>query len=211
MKRPSPDLDWPRWPSRGPWFDWPDTWPFSQDAGISVEEFEEDGQMVVRAEMPGLDPDKDVEVTTSDNSLNIRAERREESRTEEKKGYRSEFRYGLMTRTIPLPPGAASEDIKADYHDGILEVRVPINPQKQVGRRSRSAGPDHRSGSRSGGPQRSPPDLCGTTESTTTRRPAPPAPRRIANLRGPRRRTNGARADSRVVIAAVRARSGRSL
>ena len=46
--------------------------------------------------MPGIDPDKDVEITVSDHMLQVKAERRQETKTEDKKGYRSEFRYGSL-------------------------------------------------------------------------------------------------------------------
>ena len=75
-------------------------------------------------------PDKDVEITVSDHMLQVNAERRQETKTEDKKGYRSEFRYGSFTRTVPLPTGATESDVKAGYTDGILEVRIPINPER---------------------------------------------------------------------------------
>jgi HSP20 family protein len=62
-----------------------------------------------------------------DHLLRVKAERRQESKSEDKKGYRSEFRYGSFTRTVPLPAGATEEDVKASYTDGILEVRIPID------------------------------------------------------------------------------------
>ena len=94
---------------------------------LRVEEFVEGDAAVVRAEMPGIDPDKDVEITVTDNTLRLRAERKEESKSEEKGTYRSEFRYGSFTRTVPLPAGASEKDVKATYKDGILEVRIPID------------------------------------------------------------------------------------
>jgi HSP20 family protein len=84
----------------------------------------------VRAEMPGIDPDKDVDITVSDHTLHLRAERREESKSQEKGRYRSEFRYGSFSRTIELPTGATDKDVKAQYKDGILEVRIPIDRQE---------------------------------------------------------------------------------
>lgn len=99
-----------------------------------VEEFVEDNEMVVRAELPGIDPDRDVEITVNDNTLRIRAERREESR-DEAEGYRTEFRYGLFERIIPLPAGVNEEQVRASYKDGILEVRVPIDQQRAEAKR----------------------------------------------------------------------------
>jgi HSP20 family protein len=102
---------------------------------IRVEEFQEGHTLVVKAEMPGLDPEKDVEIDISDRALHIRAERRQETRTDDKGHFRSEFRYGSFSRTIPLPAGVTEDDVKATYTDGILAVRVPIDedvrkPQK---------------------------------------------------------------------------------
>lgn len=127
IKRTIDELDWPNWFGRRP-FDWPELWAGTADeASIKVEEFEEDGKLVVRAEMPGIDPDKDVELTVSDHTLRLRAERRTETKTEDKKGYRSEFRYGSFARAVPLPTAATEADVKATYADGILEVRIPID------------------------------------------------------------------------------------
>jgi HSP20 family protein len=97
---------------------------------IKVEEQREDDALVVRAEVPGLDPEKDVNIEVSDQALRIQAERREQSRDEQKGRVRSEFRYGSFTRVLPLPFGASEDDVKATYRDGILEVRIPIDQRK---------------------------------------------------------------------------------
>ena len=133
MKRSRSELDWPDWPD---WlasrrlFDWPESWFSSNGENLlRVEQFEEDGALVVRAELPGIDPDRDVEITVSDHTLRIKAERHSERREEDKKGFRSEFRYGSFLRSLPLPAGATDSDVKASYTDGVLEVRVPISPE----------------------------------------------------------------------------------
>jgi HSP20 family protein len=112
----------PRW--------WPDVFRMKFPDGtepMRVEEFQEGDTLVVKAEMPGLDPDKDVTIDVADHTLRIRAERRQETKTEDKEGFRSEFHYGMFSRTVPLPAGATDRDVKASYKDGILEVRVPID------------------------------------------------------------------------------------
>lgn len=92
---------------------------------MRLEEYLEDDTCVIRAELPGIDPDKDVQISVADGILHLRAER--EERTEEKQpdGYRSEFHYGRLARSIRLPEGATESDVTATYKDGILEVRVP--------------------------------------------------------------------------------------
>lgn len=93
---------------------------------IRVEEEIKDNVLTVRAELPGVDPDKDIEIDLSDGQLRIRAERKESSEQKEEGSYRSEFRYGSMFRSIPLPKGVKEEDVMASYKDGVLEVRVPV-------------------------------------------------------------------------------------
>jgi HSP20 family protein len=122
---------WPAWMSR---LGFPESWQQFLDAEtMKVEEYREDGAMVVRAELPGMDPDRDVEVTVVDGMLRIHAERTQETHTPDthdtkaaREHYRSEFRYGSFTRVLPLPAGATDADVTATYRDGILEVRVPI-------------------------------------------------------------------------------------
>ena len=89
---------------------------------IRVEDFSDDGCYVVRAEMPGVDPDKDVEIFVEGDLLRIEGHRQEE----EIDKHHSEFRYGSFTRTLRLPAGARAAEVKASYADGMLEVRVPM-------------------------------------------------------------------------------------
>jgi HSP20 family molecular chaperone IbpA len=99
--------------------------------GIRIETRFEDGAYLVHAELPGIDPAKDVEVTVTDGTLAIRAER------SERKGQRhhSEFRYGSHTRTVHLPEGAKEDAVTATYKGGILTIRVPMEKKaKAAGR-----------------------------------------------------------------------------
>ncbi|WP_028267027.1 Hsp20/alpha crystallin family protein [Arthrobacter sp. MA-N2] len=98
-------------------------------AGIRVEQLVEGTTLVVRAELPGIDPEKDVEITLGEGFLEIRAERQEKKEEKDKGSYRSEFRYGSFVRRIPLPDSVQQDDISASYKDGVLEVRAPI-PEK---------------------------------------------------------------------------------
>lgn len=88
---------------------------------VRVEDFVENGTYVLRAEMPGIDPDKDVTVSVDGDTLTIKGERREEQK---EKNHR-ELHYGSFTRSITLPKGVNAEEITATYTDGVLEVRVP--------------------------------------------------------------------------------------
>jgi HSP20 family protein len=116
-------------------FELPELWrrffePDFTGSWLRVEEFVDGDKFVVKAELPGLDPDKDVELTITEGVLHIRAERHEKAEEKTKEGFRSEFRYGSYERSMPLPMGAKEEDVKAAYHDGILEIRVPMGEAK---------------------------------------------------------------------------------
>jgi HSP20 family protein len=136
----SPSRDW-----LARWFDdWrvPRWWPelhldrmFEGAEPMRVEEFRDGDTLVVKAEMPGIDPDTDVEIDVSDHTLRLRAERRQESRSEEAGRVRSEFSYGSFARQVPLPVGATEDDVKATYKDGILEVRIPIDSGRAEARK----------------------------------------------------------------------------
>lgn len=102
---------------------------------IPVNEYHKDGSLVIRAEIPGIDPDKDVELTVSDGMLHMKVERHEEEKVEDANYLRKEFRHGSFERTLPLPEGVTETDVKATYTNGILEVVVPkveIEPAKRV-------------------------------------------------------------------------------
>lgn len=98
---------------------------------VRIEDYVEDDAYVVRAELPGVDPSRDVEIDVSEGSLTISGERREEHRDKS----RREFHYGAFARTVTLPRGANVDDVSATYKDGILEVRVPITEAQQITRK----------------------------------------------------------------------------
>jgi len=93
---------------------------------LRVEEFREADTLVVRAELPDIDPDKDVDIVVADGELRITAHREARSEHKDKDSYRSEFQYGSFSRSVKLPSGASPEDVTATYRDGVLEVRVPV-------------------------------------------------------------------------------------
>lgn len=92
---------------------------------MRVEEFIEGDACVIRAELPGIDPEKDVDVSVVDGVLHLDAERKEKHEETRPDGFRSEFHYGRLTRSVALPEGASASDVTATYEDGILEIRVP--------------------------------------------------------------------------------------
>ena len=102
-----------------------------QSGWLRVEEYVDGGTLVVRAELPDIDPDKDVELVVSNGVLRIRAQREEKTEKKDKDTYRSEFRYGSFVRSVPLPEGAKEGDVTASYKDGILEIRAPMAAEEE--------------------------------------------------------------------------------
>jgi HSP20 family protein len=90
----------------------------------AVEVFETDNEVVVKVELPGIDP-KGVDVTVTAEGLTIKAEHRLDQEDKGRNYYRRELRYGAFARTIPLPAEVKSEETKATFRNGILEVKVP--------------------------------------------------------------------------------------
>ena len=108
-------------------------WDPQGDGVISVDEYRDGDTQVIRAELPGIDPDRDVELSVAEGTLRIHAERRVESDTADEGYTRHEIRYGSFARILPLADGATETDIHASYKDGILEIRVPV-PQPTADR-----------------------------------------------------------------------------
>ena len=94
---------------------------------IRIEDFVEGDHYMIRAELAGIDPEKDVDVTVGAGYRTIRAERHD--KTEGK--HRTEFRYGAFSRSLPLPGNANPDDVKATYNHGILTVAVGLKVEKK--------------------------------------------------------------------------------
>ncbi|MBV9301697.1 MAG: Hsp20/alpha crystallin family protein [Acidobacteriaceae bacterium] len=113
---------------------------FGQSAGQgsgtwfpAIEVAEENGQLHVHAELPGLKPE-DVKVEVTNDSLVLRGERKSEHEHKLGGAYRSERRYGEFYREIPLPDGVNPDEAKAQFRNGVLEISVPV-PQQVSNRR----------------------------------------------------------------------------
>jgi HSP20 family protein len=104
--------------------------PFMAPLTFRVEEMVKDNRYVIRAELPGLDPEKDIEVAVEGRTLTIHAERRQE----DSGPYRSEFRYGSLTRPVRLPVRVDAKDVTVRYEKGVLEVSVPAREVKPLTR-----------------------------------------------------------------------------
>jgi HSP20 family protein len=94
---------------------------------IRVEDYLDGDHYMVWAELAGIDPEKDVEVTVAAGYLTIHTERHDKAEGK----HRSEFRYGAFSRSVPLPANVNEDDVKATYHDGILTISVGLQTEKK--------------------------------------------------------------------------------
>lgn len=90
-----------------------------------VEVFQDNGDLVVRADLPGVES-KDVKITLVDDVLTIEGERKQEKEVKEEDLWFREARYGEFLRRISVPTGTSPEAVKATFENGILEARVPM-------------------------------------------------------------------------------------
>ena len=98
-----------------------------------VDVFQKNNELTIRADLPGLKKDE-VSVEVTDDAVTIQGERKREHEEEREGFYRSERSYGGFYRVIPLPEGAITDQAKADFRNGVLEITMPAPPKSQ-GRR----------------------------------------------------------------------------
>jgi HSP20 family protein len=108
-----------------PW--WPERWFRGEELDVrvpTVDVYEEKDDIIVKAELPGMDKDN-IEVNLTDHTLTIKGEKRKEEEAKEENYYRSERSYGSFLRTLELPKDVHGDKVKASFKNGILEVRMP--------------------------------------------------------------------------------------
>ena len=116
---------------RHEWLTWPREWEGRWRPNIEM--FEKDGQLVVRADLPGLTKN-DVKVDITEEALTIQGERKKEHEEKGDTFYRSEGSYGSFYRLVPLPEGVSPESVNATFHDGVLQVtmKAPARPKAEL-------------------------------------------------------------------------------
>jgi HSP20 family protein len=107
-------------------FPTPSFWPFREVSGRApvLDLYEKDGDLVVEAELPGIDKD-DVKISYTETALTIQGETKQEKEEKKDDYYRSERQYGSFYRTIPLPQGIDFGKAKAEFKNGVLTIKLP--------------------------------------------------------------------------------------
>ena len=93
----------------------------------AIDVVQKDDQLVIKADVPGMKKE-DLSIEITDNAITIQGERKHEKEEEREGYYRSERAYGSFCRVIPLPEGAISDQAKATFKDGVLEITMPAPP-----------------------------------------------------------------------------------
>lgn len=90
----------------------------------SIDIAENDDEIIIKAEIPGIDP-KDIDISIAGDTLTIKGEKKEEKENKGKHYHRVERSYGSFTRTIDLPAPVMTDKVKAEDHNGVLEITLP--------------------------------------------------------------------------------------
>ncbi|MEW5745325.1 MAG: Hsp20/alpha crystallin family protein [Nitrospirota bacterium] len=107
----------------------PSWWPRIRSAGLeeispNIDIYEEGGDVVVKAELPGMRRE-DIDVSVTGDVITISGEKKKEEKIEKKNYYRLERAYGSFARSFQLPSEVQTDKAAAKFTDGILEIRVP--------------------------------------------------------------------------------------
>jgi len=101
-----------------------DDWALGGSWAPAVDIFEKDGNIVLKAELPGVEV-KDVDIRVENNTLSLRGERKLENEVTRDNYHRVERAYGSFARSFTLPNVVDTEKIKADFKDGVLQLTLP--------------------------------------------------------------------------------------
>ena len=91
----------------------------------AIDVMRENGNLVVRADIPGITPDE-VKIEVEDDILTVSGGHQEETEEKDERYVRRERRYGSFVRSMALPPGVDPKHIKASTRDGVVEVTIPL-------------------------------------------------------------------------------------
>ncbi len=133
LSRLGPEWFGPNWLTNTDWFGpWSDLfstqWPMTLPSGpnsetFRMEEYDDDEAHVIRADVPGLDPETDITIEVEHDILSVAVTRQQRTETSGE-SYHSEFSYGTFRRMIRLPAGSTADDVSASYEAGVLEIRI---------------------------------------------------------------------------------------
>jgi HSP20 family protein len=107
--------------------------------GLPLDVVENEGEFVVKASIPGIDPD-DLDITFTDHNLTIKGEIKDDRNIEEARYHLRERRFGRFERSLYLPTNVNVEQIEATYDAGVLSLRLPKSEEVKPKRISIKSG-----------------------------------------------------------------------
>jgi len=102
--------------------------------GIPVDLYEDDNEVVIKAEMPGIKKE-DIQIDLQDNTLTVRGQTKQEQDVNEGGYYRRELRQGSFYRAVALPSEVKQDEVKATCEDGVCTIRLPKAKEEKVGKK----------------------------------------------------------------------------
>jgi HSP20 family protein len=99
--------------------------PMSAGYYPRIESYVDGNTLHIKADLPGVEP-KDVEIAVEGNLLTLKGERKAQQEMKEDNYLRQEVQYGSFVRTVTLPEGVKADDVHATYHNGVLDVTIPL-------------------------------------------------------------------------------------
>jgi len=96
-----------------------------------VDVYEEDGKLVMKAELPGLTK-KDIDISISDDAITLSGKKQDVKEVKKDNFYRKEIREGSFMRTLPLPYAIDRDKVKASYKEGVLEIILPRSAEEKT-------------------------------------------------------------------------------
>ncbi len=120
------DFFQPSWmhPYRHRWPDWGDYGPAFKGRMPKVDVIDRESEIVIHAELPGVNKD-DLDVSITENTVSIRATTKQEKKEENGEYFRREMSRGEFQRTVHLPVDVNAENVKANFEDGVMELKLP--------------------------------------------------------------------------------------
>ncbi|UCG77672.1 MAG: Hsp20/alpha crystallin family protein [Nitrospirota bacterium] len=109
---------------------WPDMKFEGYDISPSIDIYETDKELVVKADLPGLEKD-DIQVDITADLLTISGEKKKEEKVEKEDYYRYERSFGSFRRRFELPSHVDTEKVTASFKNGVLELKIPRSKEAE--------------------------------------------------------------------------------
>jgi HSP20 family protein len=105
-------------------------WPESRVGDVPVDMYQTASDVVIRASLPGIDPEE-IDISITGDTVTIKGEHREEKEVKEENYFRKEHSYGAFSRTVPIPVAVQSDKAEAVFDKGMLTLTLPRSEKEK--------------------------------------------------------------------------------